>query len=82
MKKVGVMMNSKLKELFLSVCPNIDVEKVNDETRLYEDLGIDSLSMLMLVLGLEENFGLKVDTNMKFKTIGDVLNYVNANAKV
>lgn len=75
-------MNSKLKELFLSVCPNIDVEKVNDETRLYEDLGIDSLSMLMLVLGLEENFGLKVDTNMKFKTIGDVLNYVNANAKV
>lgn len=75
-------MNSKLKELFLSVCPNIDVEKVNDETRLYEDLGIDSLSMLMLALGLEENFGLKVDTNMKFKTIGDVLNYVNANAKV
>lgn len=52
---------------------------VKDETRLAEDLGIDSLTMLEVVLSIEEALGFRVeDTELRsIHTMGEVLHFLD-----
>lgn len=53
------------------------IDTINEDTRLVEDLDIDSLGMVDLVMTIEDCFDITLDTNMdlsEFKTIGDVVN--------
>lgn len=60
-----------------------DEALVTQTASLTEDLKADSLSLVELVMSLEESTGLSIaDEEMaKLKTVGDVLAYVQANAK-
>jgi len=49
---------SGLKEIIAVIRPNTDLSNVNFETELVRDLGIDSLTMLLLSLAAEEKFGM------------------------
>ncbi len=53
-------------------------EKITAESRIMEDLGADSLNILMLLMTIEEDFGIKVpDEELAvFKTVGDVVSYL------
>jgi acyl carrier protein len=55
-------------------------EKVTLNSRLVEDLKADSLSVVEVVLQIEEAFQLEIpeELNEKIKTVGDVVNYVKA----
>jgi acyl carrier protein len=61
----------------------VPVEKVALSSLFMDDLKADSLSVVELVLAIEEAFGLEIpdEDAEKIKTVGDVVNYVKARAK-
>jgi len=66
-----------LKEIITAVRPSVDVSTVSLESTLLGDLGIDSLSMLLLSLATENKFNIRFEGNNEpFNTVGDVCDYV------
>ena len=59
------------------------VEGITAESRIMEDLGADSLNILMLLMTIEEDFGIKVpDEELAvFKTVGDVVSYLEKQSR-
>lgn len=53
----------------------IDYDNMNKDSRLMEDVGLTSISMLMLVISIEEEF--KIELPIKeasnCKTVGDII---------
>jgi acyl carrier protein len=58
-------------------------EKVNEGTRLREDLNIDSLDSVSLIMELEDMFNIKIqdDEALGLKTIGDIVTFITARKK-
>lgn len=71
-------MLEKLKEILIKVLPGVDMENINADTRLKEDLGFDSLAMMMMAMELEEAFGFRFAEFVKFETVGDVCAYLES----
>lgn len=55
-----------------------DENAITLETRLIEDLKADSANILVMIMDLEDQFGITVEDDqiMKMKTVGDVVNYI------
>ncbi|MGM9634867.1 MAG: acyl carrier protein [Candidatus Avispirillum sp.] len=61
----------------------IDASGVTEESDLREDVGLSSVAMLYMVMGLEEEFGIKF-TNADFEkmtTVGDVVACIESKLK-
>ena len=71
-------MLEKLKTILSKVLPDVDMAKVTEETRLVEDLGFDSLALMMMSMEIEDAFGFKFLEFVKFETVGDVCKYLEA----
>ena len=71
-------MLEKLKIILETVLPDTDMSTVTEETRLVEDLGFDSLAMMMMAMELEDRFGFKFSGFVKFETVGDVCGYLES----
>ena len=71
-------MLDKLKEILGKVLPDIDMTAVSEETRLMDDLGFDSLAMMMLAMELEDAFSFKFTEFVRFETVGDVCAYLES----
>lgn len=69
-------MLEQLKEILGKVLPAVDMSTVTEETRLIEDLGCDSLAMMMMAMELEDAFHFKFASFVKFETVGDVCRYL------
>jgi acyl carrier protein len=73
---------SKLIELFENVFENeIDVNGINEESRLIEDLGMNSIGLLYMAMAVEEEFSVSF-TNEDFAilhTVGDVIRKIEEN---
>lgn len=52
--------------------------EVSEEKNFITDLGADSLDMAEIIMGIEEEFGLKIDDNeiSEVKTVGDLIRKV------
>ena len=74
-------MLEKLKEILKRIAPEVDVSTINEKTKLVDDLGFDSMSMMLLSLEIEEAFGFRFEESVRFDTIGDVIKYVEAMKK-
>ena len=70
-------MLEKLKTVISKVLPDVDMSKVTEETRLIDDLGFDSLALMMMSMEIEDAFGFKFLEFVKFETVGDVCHYLN-----
>ena len=57
-----------------------EADQVTMEARLAEDLGADSLASVELVMALEEATGVTIsdDELPNLKTVGDIVNYLEA----
>ena len=71
---------SGLKEILISMEPSKEeaMNKVNESTKLVEDLGLMSVSLLYMVISIEERFNIdlgNVGVN-DFQTVGDVITYI------
>ena len=67
---------NELKTIFKMVKPNIDTEAWTEGTRLIEDLGLDSLTILLLSFAIEKKFEFKFDGAPKFASVGEVMDYI------
>ncbi len=71
-----------LKEIFAGVKPKLDLSQVTMESKLVNDLGIDSLSMLLLSLAAEHKFQMQFASDTApFETVGEVCDYIVAAVK-
>lgn len=67
-----------LKEVFATVKPRLDTYKIKMESSLVRDLGMDSLSMLLMSLATEHRFSIRFPNDVRFETVGDVVNYIDS----
>lgn len=70
-------MINKVKELIAEEL-NVDINNLNENTKLREDLGVDSLDVVELVMRLEEEFDISVsdeDAN-DLETVGAIVKYI------
>lgn len=60
---------------------NIDKLSFND--KLFDDIGLDSISLVYIAFELEKEFHIDIaKISVKtFKTVGDIVNYIEKNAK-
>jgi len=71
-----------LKEILAVMKPHLDTSSATLESNLVRDLGIDSLSMLLMSLALENKFNVNFDTSAApFTTVGEVVSYIRENQK-
>ena len=75
------MIFDRLMKLFKRVMPYADTSKITPDSSLVLDLHIDSVTLLMLVLGIEDEFGVRFENlnNTAFSTVGDVVAYIERN---
>ena len=67
---------NELKIIFKQINPNIDIASVTLDTKLVEDLGLDSLTILLLSFAIEKKFEIKFSGTPKFATVGEVVEYI------
>ena len=75
----------KLKEILLAA-DDRNRDKVlacTEDSRLVADLGFSSVSMLYMVIAIEEEMNIRFDTvgASDFETLGDVVSYIEAKLK-
>lgn len=61
----------------------MEQSKITMATSLKDDLLADSLDIVEIIMQIEEQFGIEVDDEdaLQFKTIADVVNYIEAKTK-
>ncbi len=61
---------------------DIDPESITEDTNIMDDLGADSLDVVELMMTVEEEFDITINESdaQNFKTVGDVVSYIEANA--
>lgn len=78
----GIMYYDKVKQL---ICEQLgkSADKVDEHTKIVEDLGADSLDVVELLMSLEDEFGLSLpdEVAMQLKTVGDIVDYIEKNKK-
>ncbi len=72
----------KVRKLFAEQLA-IDEDKITMESDVIKDLQADSLDLYILISSFDEEFGMSVpeDEAVNFKTIGDIVNYIDSQAK-
>jgi acyl carrier protein len=70
--------NMIVERLFMKVAP----ESIEDRQSLIDDYGVDSVSLLELVVGVEEEFGIEVDDDdfsaERFATVAALAAFVKS----
>ncbi|MBO4744732.1 MAG: hypothetical protein J5603_04480 [Bacteroidales bacterium] len=70
----------ELKGIFKIIKPSSDIEKITEGSNLLKDIGIDSLSMLLMALAIEEKFSFKFENmDRPFNTVGEVIDHIEKN---
>ena len=56
---------------------------IKPDSKIIDDLGADSLNILMLLMTIEEDFGIKVPDEelADFRTVGDVVSFLEKQSK-
>lgn len=71
---------AKLKDVLQMAMPtsDIDVSTLSEDANLVNDLGLSSVGVLYIVIAIEEFFNIRFDDVgfADFKTIGDVVDYI------
>ena len=59
----------------------VDEASITPASRLIEDLKADSANVMVMIMDLEDNYGITVEDDqiLKLKTVGDVVAYIEAN---
>ena len=60
---------------------SMEQSQITMDTSLKEDLQADSLDIVEIIMSIEEEFNIQVDDDeaLTFKTVGDVVNYIEKN---
>ncbi len=71
---------TKVKKVIAEKIPNIDIEDIVSEASLIDDLGADSLTIVELVMSMEEMFEIEIDDDdaEKLITVQDVIDFIKS----
>ena len=69
-----------LKEILLLIKPSLDLSAVSEGSQLISDIGLDSLTIMLLSLAIENKFKIKFEGTLKFNTVGEVIDYIQSKA--
>lgn len=67
----------RLKKIFVKIMQQTDVSNITLETSITNDLGVDSLRMVMLAIALEDEFKIQLNPSERFTTVGDVIAFID-----
>ena len=58
----------------------VEAATITEDSRLVEDLKADSANVMVMIMDLEDRFGITVEDDqiMKLKTVGDVVRYIDS----
>ena len=72
----------KLKEIIVDVM-NVDSNEITLETTFADDLGADSLDVFQIIMGIEEEFDITIDTEdaEKIVTVQDAVNAIRGTSE-
>lgn len=68
----------ELKSILVKIKPSIDTEGINEQTRVVEELHLDSLTMILLSLAVENKFGFRFEGAPHFDTVGDAIDHIES----
>lgn len=71
-------MIDRLKTVLAKILPDVDMATVTADTKLIEELGFDSLALMMMSMEIEDSMGFKFTEFVKFETVGDVCAYLES----
>ena len=71
------MIFNELKEILKLIKPSADFSVIDMESQLVRDVGLDSLTILLLSLAVENKFQFKFEGTPKFNTVGEVIDYIS-----
>ena len=71
---------TKVKKVIAQKIPDIDIEDIVPEASLIEDLGADSLTIVELVMTMEEMFEIEIDEDdaEKLITVQDAIDFIKS----
>lgn len=67
---------NRTKAILAVVKPAVSQDNIGFETELVKDLGLDSLSNLLMGLALEREFDMVIADDVRFDTVDDVCEYI------
>ena len=58
----------------------VNPAEIKPESRLMEDLKADSANIMVMIMDMEDKFGITVEDEqiMKLRTVGDVVSYIKS----
>ena len=67
----------KIRAIIMDVLA-ISEEEITEDSKFIDDLGADSLDLFQIIMGVEEELGIEVDTNEAegIKTVGDAVELI------
>ena len=69
-------MFERLKVVLEKILPDVDMSEVTEDTKLVDELGFDSLALMMMSMEIEDAMGFKFTEFVRFETVGDVCRYL------
>ena len=70
-------MPEALKKILLRTAPDTDLSKVTRDTLLKSDLGLTSLDFIVLMVEIQDQYGIAIPETASFETVGDVLDFLD-----
>ena len=67
----------ELIDLIKELLPDVDTSNITPETLLYNDMGLNSLNVILIAVGIEDHFNITVEEDFKAQTVGDVCRYIS-----
>ena len=63
----------KLKQIICRELSNVKEEEITEDSRFVEDLNADSLDIVQIVMGIEDEFGIEIpeEASYQIKTVGE-----------
>ena len=71
---------TKVRKVIAQKIPGVDIEDIIPEASLIEDLGADSLTIVELVMTMEEIFEIEIDEDdaEKLLTVQDAIDFIKS----
>ena len=78
--EVYIMTLDKIKGIIAEQL-GVDEDKVTMETHLMKDLEADSLDAVEIIMAIEDEFDIQIETEEGLNTVGDLVAYVEEKTK-
>ena len=74
-------MPQDLIDILLRTAPDTDISKITTESRLKADMGLTSLDFIMIMFEIQDKYGVTFTGEESFDTVGDVIRFLQENAR-